>query len=52
MGEWGVGGGVGKRKRVVVAERQDEKENKRSDKTGSGELKLICFFDERRTPRI
>ena len=40
-----------------MAERHAEadkavKESKRSDKTGSGELKLICFFDDSRTPRI
>lgn len=32
--------------------RVGEQSRKRSDKTDSGELKLICFFDDSRTPRI
>ena len=29
-----------------------EEESKRSDKTDSGELKLICFFDDSRAPTV
>lgn len=31
---------------------QGEEARKRSDKTDSGELKLICFFDDSRTPTV
>lgn len=30
----------------------EEEESKRLDKSDSGELKLICFFDDSRTPRM
>lgn len=36
----------------LQSDRQDEKERERSDKSHSGKLELICFYDESGTPRM